>query len=100
MSQLSRIPGVRSNLGLAARAPGWRGGTDRAQAVASGTRSPEIRGLRSPHLHRFPSQTLGAEAAGQTLPKKLPLMGRGHARHAVTVRGLPREAPRWLGPPL
>lgn len=27
-------------------------------------------------------------------------MGRGHARHAVTVRGLPREAPRWLGPPL
>lgn len=55
MSQLSRIPGVRSNLGLAARAPGWRGGPI-AQAVASGARSPEIRGLRSPHLHRFPSQ--------------------------------------------
>lgn len=55
MSQLSRIPGARSNLGLATRAPGWRGGTDRTSRSLRSP-EPEIGGLRSPHLYRFPLQ--------------------------------------------
>lgn len=46
------------------------------------------------------SDTHGAGTADQALLEKLSPTGRGHARHAVTIRGLPREAPHRLRPPL
>lgn len=97
ISQLSRIPDVRSNLGLEARTPGWRGGTDRA---GRSLRTPEPRDRPAPISSFAPLPFTGTHGAGagagaarQSLPKKQFLMGRGHARTRCHRRRTPAGSP-------
>lgn len=98
MSQLSRIPGVCSNSAPAALPPGGRGvgGGPTALAPALGVSKSASSILScTASLQR----NTRAGTAGQALPKKLFPVGSGHARHAVTVRGLPGEVRYRLGSP-